>query len=204
MNEMNGPQTRLYGAAAIAAPVLLLASTAAYAAGGGLGEDQLGGTIQVYAMAAFGLALFGLSRLVEPAMPRGAAVLAVLAALGAAGGVGYGIDSLHGGVHAGAALDETALGPLALQLPGLLFPVSLIVAGVALARSGAAPLWTGIVLALGGVLFPASRIPSVETLALVSDLLILVALVPVGWRILGGASAPLPARMRAGAPGLSR
>lgn len=172
----------------IAAPVLLLASTAAHAAGGGLGEDQAGGVIQVYAMAAFLLALVGLTRMLEDHSPRAATALTLIGALGVAGGVGYGVNSIY--VDLGS-LDlnnnvEGVAGPLALQLPGLLFPLAFVALGVMLVRAHAVPRWCGIVLAVAGVLFPLSRIPSIEALALVTDSLFVVALVPLGWAILQG------------------
>ena len=66
--------------------------------------------------------------------------------------------------------------------------------GLTLARTGAAPKALGVVLAIGAVLFPASRIPDVEALAIASDVLLGVALVPLGlgllgWRALGGSTA---------------
>lgn len=86
--HLNTPRTRVLGGGMIAAPALLLASTVIYAAGGGLGEDQAGGVIQVYAMAAFMLALVGVTRMLEDPSPRAAAVLMLIGAIGVAGGVG--------------------------------------------------------------------------------------------------------------------
>lgn len=180
------PRTRLLGAAMIVAPLLLLASTVAYTLGGGLGEDQVGGVLQVYAMAAFMLAVIGLTRMLEHHAPRAAAALTLIGAIGVAGGVAYGINSIYADI---GTLDlnenvEGAAGPLALQMPGILFPLTFVALGVALARTHAQPRRYFIALAAAGVLFPLSRIPSVETLALLADTLFVAALLPLGWAML--------------------
>ncbi len=182
------PRTRLLGAAMIAAPALLLASTVAHTAGGGLGEDQAGGVIQVYAMAAFMVAVVGLTRACEGPFPRTAAVMLLIGAIGVAGGVAYGINSIYvdlGSIDLNENVEGTA-GPLALQLPGLLFPLTFVVLGVALARAQTEPRWCAIALAVAGVLFPISRIGGIEILAVIADAVFLLALVPLGWRILQG------------------
>jgi hypothetical protein len=183
-HSTHGPIARLQGAALIAAPVLLATSTVAYGATGGMGHSQIGGAIQVYAMVAFPLGLLGLVRRLEEAHPRLAALLSALVVCGAAGGVAFGVDAVHGAVHSDAPLRNLAIAPLFLHLPGLTFPLSLIGVGLALARSGAAPRWSGYALALGGALFPLSRIPAIVGLALVSDLSVAAALVPLGWGLL--------------------
>ena len=171
------PQEGLLKGAMVLGPALLLASTAASAAGGGLGKDEIGGALQVYAFAALGVALLGLTRRVGERTPLAGSVLAVMAALGVVAGAGYGIDAIHGAVHAGAPLDELGAGGLALRLPGILFPVSLIGIGVALVRSGIGPRWAALGLALAGLMFPISRIGGVELLAIVADAVLLAALV---------------------------
>src|SRR5687768_12179264 len=99
MNESTtSPLARLQGAALVAAPILLATSTIAYGADGGMGLSQIGGAVQIYAMAAFPLGLLGLIRRLESATPRVAAWLSVLAVLGATGGVAYGLDAVHGAV----------------------------------------------------------------------------------------------------------
>ncbi len=82
--------------------------------------------------------------------------------------------------------ERTGAGQLALQLPGIVFPLSFIAIGVALVRARTQPRWCGIVLTLAAALFPVSRIGDVEVLAIAVDVLFLVALVPLGWAILHG------------------
>ena len=77
--------TRLLQPAMIAAPLLLLASSIAYALGGGAGEDQTGGAIQVYAATAFVFVMIGLAFAVESAFPRATTALTLIGILGAVG-----------------------------------------------------------------------------------------------------------------------
>ena len=91
----NDLHTRIAGVALIAGPLLLLASTIAYVTqGDGMNDGELGGAIQVWAMIGLALGGIGLARSLEPHAPRAAAVITVLVVIGAAGGVGYGIDSI--------------------------------------------------------------------------------------------------------------
>lgn len=179
---------RLTGAAAVAGPILVLASTVAYVTvGGGLNEGELGGALQVWAFAALGLAILGLARTVERSVPGTAVLLSVLAVIGAAVGGGFGIDSMQAAVNGTEPLahsSEPAV-VLGLLLPGLLAPISLVVLGVTLARHGNAGV-RGWLLAGGALLFPVSRIPDVAAIAIVSDLLIVASMGSIGLQLLTG------------------
>jgi hypothetical protein len=188
----------------IAAPVLLLASTIVAVAGGGLVSDRMSGAIQVYAFAGFFLVVTGATRLLETAMPRGAAALYLVGTIGSAAGVAFGLEHIANDLTGLRLADqEEAAIQLGLLMPGLLFPLSMVGIGVALLRAGTqgrvpgVPGWIGAVLATAGVLFPVSRIGEVEALAVVVDAVFLVALVPLGRAILTGrraAPAPDPPR----------
>ena len=175
----------------IGAPIVLLASTVAYTVGDGLNGDHAGGTIQVYAMALWFLVVIGLTRILEAPSPRTATVLMLVGALGVAGGVAYGLDSIHVAETGATAEDAGTAGVLALQIPGALFPLANLGLGIALVRANVEPRWSGFVLALAAILFPASRIPSIEALAIVADALFVVALAPLGWALLQGRD-PMP------------
>ena len=179
-------RARLLGAAMIGAPALLLVSTMVYAAGGGINNDRAGGIIQVYALAAWILVVIGLTQILEVPFPRAAAVLTLIGALGVTGGIAYGIDSIHLAATGVSAEDLGAAGPLALQIPGLLFPLAHIGVGVGLLRAKVQPRWSGIALIVAAILFPASRIPAIAALAIAADALFILALAPLGWAILQG------------------
>ena len=180
------PRDRLLAGAAVAAPALLLASTAAYVAGDGLGEDATGGAIQVWAAIALGLAVVGLTRELEPRLPRLAAALSLTGMVGTAGATAWAINAMVYAADPAAAVSE-ATGPeagLALFVPGIVLPLTLAAIGAATARSGAGPRVPGILLALGGLCFPVSRIGGIEPLALVADALIAGGMIPMGLALL--------------------
>jgi hypothetical protein len=60
------------------------------------------------------------------------------------------------------------------------FPLALVVLGLALARARIVPLWTALLLAAAGVLWPVSRIPRIEAIAYAADLAVLVPSVFLG------------------------
>ena len=191
MNATTTPRTKLLGIAAIVAPLLLLASTAAAVRGNGLGDDMVGGIIQIYAMAMFMLAAIGLTRAIEDRLPRLAALLTLVAALGVAGGVGYGVLGVY--IDLGAVdINEMGEGVLTLQGPGALFPLAFAGIGFAFLRLAAEPRWCGVALIAGGLLFPVTRIGSIDALAPLADVLLIVGLAPLGWQLVQG-------RLRAGA-----
>ena len=181
------PRTRLLAGAAIAAPLLLLASTVTYLAGDGLGDDPAGGAIQVYAAVAFGLAIIGLTARIEPHLPRLATALTVTGMVGVAGAVGFGQDSIVYSYNPLAALSEheSVAAGVALFFPGVVFPATLAGLGLAAARTRIAPRWAGALLAAGALCFPVSRIGEIGALALAADMLIAGGLVPIGLSAFG-------------------
>jgi hypothetical protein len=185
MSEHIPASVRPLGVALIAAPVLLLASTLAYITGNGFNGDDVGGAVQVYALAAMAVAMVAATRLLEDAMPRAATALLVVGLFGCAGGVAYGVDSIAV-EHFGASLEAASTGVFVLQVLGLFFPLSWIGIGVATARTGVASAWAGYATALGGLLFPLSRIPRIEPLAVVADVLLIAGLAGLGVAVLQG------------------
>jgi hypothetical protein len=171
-------------AALVIAPVLLLASTIAYVANGeGMNDGELAGAVQVWASIGFALGIVGLTRRFERAAPRASAWLLVAGLCGAAASVAYGIDSIQVAMFGTESIQDTdsAVGPLALQLPGILFPLALCGIGVMLARTRTAPAIAAVALAVGAVLFPIARIPDLEAVALVGDGVLLIALGAIVW-----------------------
>ena len=181
--------------AAILGPLLLLASTVAYVtAGEGMNDGEVGGAIQVWAMILITIAAVGLTRMLEDDMPRGSVALFVLVIIGGAAGVGFGIDSMQVDVFDTVALQESdsALAPIALNVPGLIYPLAFIALGVSLFKTGAVSPVLAILFAVAGLLFPASRIADVTALALIADGVLVVALGGIGLSLLSR-PAPTPA-----------
>lgn len=74
-------------------------------------------------------------------------------------------------------------------LPGLFFPIGLLVLAVALLRKRVVPLWAGLLFAVGAVLFPVGRIPGFVWAIFACDVLLTVALGYIGLRVLGMTAA---------------
>lgn len=68
-------------------------------------------------------------------------------------------------------------------LPGLFFPIGLLILSIGLFWKNAVPRWTAIALGLGAILFPMGRIPGILPISIVSDILFLLSMSYIGWRI---------------------
>jgi hypothetical protein len=182
MKSVGLAQMRLFAGAMILGPLLLLGSSVAFAAGGGLNEDELGGALLVYAFVALTVVAFGIARAVERALPRASAALLAFAVLGCGAGVGFGIDSIHAGLPGGTGLEDadSAAGALALFVPGAIFPLSFAALGVALWRARVSPRASGPLLVAASLLFPIANIPDSEAIAVTANALFVVALWPLG------------------------
>jgi hypothetical protein len=196
MTSIPNPSRRVYGIAMILAPLLFLASTIAFIVeGDGMNEGVLGGTIGVWSVFAILIAFLGLLRLMEPKAPRAAAILTVLACCGFPAGVAFSIDAILTGALSvevneaiDAGFDDAPIAILAFIPWGWFGPLSFLLVGIMLWRTRAVPTWNGALLAATGVLFVVSRMERLDALAVVSDLVLLAALAPIGWRLLTSAS----------------
>ena len=157
------PLTRLIGATFIAAPLVLLASSVAFAAG----SEPARGVLQFYAAALFMFVLVTLAQTVAAGAPRAAVALALLAVVGMTAGAGFAVDNIHGALLDDAYLvdDGGTAGILVAQIPGLMGPIAWVGFGVALLQLGVQPRWSGWALIAGGILFPVSRIGDIAPLA---------------------------------------
>lgn len=82
------------------------------------------------------------------------------------------------------ATEQIWMAVVMFPLPGLFFPIGLLVLSVGLYRTKLVARLIAVVLALGAVLFPIGRIPGILPFELASDILLVVALGLIGWRIL--------------------
>lgn len=178
------PRSRLLAGAFIAAPLLLLASSVAFAAG----SEPLRGVLQFYAFAVFVLVILTLTDALAGVFPRAAVALTLVGVLGMAAGVGFAVDNLHGALLDDAYLvdDGGIAGVFVANIPGLMGPLAFIGIGLALLRAEVEPRFSGVALVTAGLLFPVSRIGELPALAIVDDLIFLLALAPLGWAMLQG------------------
>src|SRR5262249_13332099 len=113
----------------------------------------------------------------------------VVAVYGCVGGANFGLVGAFSeafGISHEAFLQtakDHALGfNLLLFWPGPLFPLSLLVLGVQLARKRIVPGWVGAFIFLGAIAFPISRIPRIEGIAHTADILLAIPFCYVGAR----------------------
>lgn len=178
------PLTRLTAGAFVAAPLLIAASSLAWVAG----SEPTRGVLQFYGVALSVIVILTLTHALAPAYPRGAVALTLLGVLGVASGAGFAVDNIHGALldHAYLVEDGGATGALVAQLPGPMFALAWVGIGSALLRAGLQPRWSATLLIVAGLMFPVSRIGEIAPLALVDDLLFVIALAPLGLALLRG------------------
>lgn len=167
--------------AAVVGPLLVVASSLLWTAG--LDEGRF--AVQFLGAGLTALGLIGICLLLAARAPRTANVLGVLALLGfGAGGIGFAVDGLHETVHGSTSMAETE-GVAALVAPtltGAVGPLCIMAIGIAVLRFRTLPVAAGVMLIVGGALFPISRIGMIPPLALVVDLVLAAVIVPVGVR----------------------
>jgi hypothetical protein len=150
----------------------------------------VGGTIQVYSFILWIPALLGLFHLLREKMPRLAVYGSLLAIYACLAGNNFAMDGIYMGAMRALGSGEPTLGsvveamspagPLVLYIPGAFFPLTLLLVAVALWRAGLVPPWVALLLAVGAIAFPLSRIPRIATIAHLADLLILIPMVWLG------------------------
>lgn len=82
-------------------------------------------------------------------------------------------------------------GPIVVlsQLPwGWFLPLSFVLVGIFLGRTGAASWWPAGLLIAGGVLFVTAVPARIDALAIGTAGVLVLALVPIGWSVLTGTS----------------
>lgn len=165
-------------AAAAVAPVLILASTLAFAAEGGINDGNVGGALQFFAFALWGVGVVALTDRLRTHAPWLAALLLLAGLVGAASGAAFGVESIWVAetgepqlLVVGNVAAIVSMGP-----PGLLTPLTLLGLGVLYVRHDLAPRPAAVALAAAGVLFPAGRATELLAAAVVTDLLLVVAL----------------------------
>ena len=193
---------RLCLAAAVVAPTLLLIASVIGIASGDVNTSGWAGGVMIMAFAAYGPAFMGIAFVASPRVPALARAILVLGGLVTAAGAGFGVGLIAAG-RVGERLPmppDFAPGTVFLAIPGLMLPVLFVLIGTTLVPSRLVPGWLGGLIAIGGALFLAGRVPRppMHALMLASDLLLLTALVLVVVRLWPVAA---PDRTRSTTPG---
>jgi len=175
-------QGKVNGVCMLLAPVLLLGSSLALWAD----NLRLFGVAQVYAFVCFISVALGLTNLFADRMPRVAIATRLLLFLGCAGGIGYAhayvFDAEVERLGATPAIQDEFIDvintglPLMLNLPGVVFPLTMAAVGITLWRTRTVAVIPAVLLVLASLLFPVSRIGDIVPLMVVSDALFVVSL----------------------------
>jgi hypothetical protein len=183
MREMTVDSKSL-GSSMIMAPFIFGASTF-YWKNGEYGIT--GGTILVLSMVFWIPAFIGLFEFLKDKMPTYTSIGFLIATYGCISGVCFGMVGVFSEafeISHDAYLGEVANQPLAFNLllmwSGPLFPMSLLVLGVNLFRKKVVPSWSAVMICIGALAFPLSRIPRIEVVAHIADLLLAIPLSYIG------------------------
>lgn len=186
----NPPERILFGTSLFLAPLFYALSTFFWAGKGQYGITS--STLLIFGSVFWTAALIGIFRLLRDKTPRYAAVGLLVALYGVVcGGTAFAFRGLFTEIYSispGVALQSLNAHPFVANalfwIAGPAFPVSLLILGVVLIRTKTVPLWVGILLVLGGAIFPVSRIPRIELIAHAADVLLLIPMWYMGVRLL--------------------
>ncbi|MGP3921025.1 hypothetical protein [Nonomuraea sp. 10N515B] len=184
---------RLHGWATIIAPVLLLASTLAFISEDGINDGVIGGATGVWSTFAFVVAFAGVYRTLEPRLPRIGPIFMALTLIGFTAGTAFNVQAMYYGAYGtdlladiseGRLPEAPTVGIFAFLPWGLLAPATLVATGILLWVTRSVPMWSAALLILGGVLFVASRPERINTLAIIADVVLILAMAPIGWTLM--------------------
>jgi hypothetical protein len=176
--------SKLLGSSMIIAPLVFSASTFFWKNGE---YGITGGTILVLSMVLWIPAFIGLFDLLKDKMPIYTSIGFLIATYGCISGVNFGMVGVFSEafqISHEAYLSEVARQPLAFNLllmwSGPLFPLSLLVLGINLLRKKVVPSWTAVMICVGALAFPISRILRIAVVAHIADMLLFIPLLYIG------------------------
>jgi hypothetical protein len=180
---------KFLGASLIIAPLLFGASTFFWQNGE---YGVTGGTLLTLSMVFWIPAFYFLFSLLKEKMPYYYPIGLLFAIYGCCvGGVSFGFLGFFAdifNISHQIYIDTLAQYPLQANLllfwSGPFFPLSLLVLSINLVRKNALGAWLGVLLGLGAIAFPISRIPRIEMIAHLADLLIATPMILLGYQII--------------------
>ncbi|MCC5929516.1 MAG: hypothetical protein JJU28_09745 [Cyclobacteriaceae bacterium] len=141
------------------------------------------GWIQVLSFTFWIMAFYGMFIKVHIAFPRLSTLGFLIAVYACIGGAGFGFDGIYTDAMGIKSISDARslhaeLGfPLivSLFLPGALFPLGLVMAAILLVRSKQVKTWTGIFLMVAAIGFPLSRMPRIDIVSHIDNVLLLMS-----------------------------
>jgi hypothetical protein len=186
----------LQGISLMIAPLLSVTSTFFWESGK---YGITGGTLLTLSIVFWIMAFIALFDLLKEKMPNYASIGLLVAIYGCVSGINFGFVGVYSEVfnidhttYLKAAADHPLSFNLLLFWSGPLFPLSLLVLGIILISKKIVPAWVGFLICLGALAFPVSRILRIEWIAHISDALLAIPLVFIGWQYITTAYATGP------------
>ncbi|MDQ3142370.1 MAG: hypothetical protein M3Q56_09020 [Bacteroidota bacterium] len=141
------------------------------------------GWLQVLAFTFWIPAFQAMFHLIKEKMPVYAILGFLVAIYACIGGNNFGVDGIYGEalqINLVDAKNELHQkfgigGVIALYIPGVLFPLSLLILGVNFLRTKSMNVWVATILIIGAIGFPLSRIPREPIVAHLDNVLLLIA-----------------------------
>ncbi|MCB0606888.1 MAG: hypothetical protein H6562_18700 [Lewinellaceae bacterium] len=151
------------------------------------------GVLQVLSFTCWIFAFQGMFHQLKAELPRYAVLGFVVAVYACIGGNNFGVDGIYSEamgletLDAGSQLHAQIGVPtiVYLFLPGILFPLSLLVLGIQLLRKKKVSRLAGALLCIGAVCFPLSRMPRIDLLAHIDNVLLLASHVLISSELFG-------------------
>lgn len=174
--------------ALIIAPILLGLSTFFWLNGE---YDVPAATLIILSMFFWIISLKALFGLLKDKMPRYAVWGQWIATFGLISGVGFAylgyfstIFNIPHNVYLKTLSDYPVSSQLLLFASGPIFPLSMLLLGINLIRTRSINTWVGILLCLGSIMFPLSRISRIDIIAHIGDLIFLIPCAYIGFSVL--------------------
>lgn len=179
-------QQNLWKITTIAAPVLLAVSQFFWNDGV---LNSTAGALQVLSFLCWIFAFQGMFEQIRDTYPKYAVWGFFLAVYGCLAGNNFGVDGIyidafHSVVHDPGISFEGKTGPAALIaffIPGALAPLNWLILGFLFLKTKKLPGWAAIMLMVAAVGFPLSRIPRIEWLAHLDNVLLLVSMLVIAF-----------------------
>lgn len=189
MTTLSGsPIDRILTRSLIVAPLGYLLADVLYALRGW--DDPVAAVLHVVFATAYGLVVLRLVTLTAQRPGWSAAVL-LAGVVGLAGNVAYGFEAVHSGLGDTALVDAAGAANL-IKPYGLAFPLTLLLAAVALVLAGRLSRAVGGVLVVAAVLWPVAHIANVGWLAVSTNVLLVAVLARVWNGVRSGVHEPAP------------
>jgi hypothetical protein len=170
LTTAQSPSDRLLTYSLAIAPLTYLLADSLYAANGW--DSANAGAIHVLGAILYGFVALRIASWATGWLQAAAIVVGVL---GTAGNVAYGFNTIHVSLGAIDLVDTSGPGAIIKPL-GLFFPLSLLIGAVVLTRINRRP--NALLMGVAGVVWPIAHIANIAPLAILTNALLVCALVP--------------------------